>query len=366
MKAFVAELKDKGIAGRLLETSHAFHSPMMDPAVEPLTRLLEKVNLKAPTIPYISNATGKWITPEEARRPAYWASHMRQTVRLAEGIGELLKNPDVILLEVGPGRAVSTFANQHPAKNPNRPALASFPAAKDGELAAMLTALGGLWAAGKAIDWPSFYERERRQRIPLPTYPFQRQRYWIEPMAAKLSALPTTSAVAAQSAPIADLDARRSDASTARNGSSAGRHARPDLGTAFAAPSTKSELAVAAVWQEIFGIQEVGINDDFYALGGDSLLAVQLINRMKKSLGFNPSVPVFSQNPTVGKLAAVADQEGLDLGEPEPAQKRESKGARESISEILTFRASGSRPPLFFLHGDFPGTVFIAAESPSG
>jgi phthiocerol/phenolphthiocerol synthesis type-I polyketide synthase E len=362
IKAFEAELKEKSIAGRLLETSHAFHSNMMDPAMEPLMGLLEKVSLKAPAIPYISDVTGTWITADEARLPAYWASHLRQPVRLADGVGELLKNPDVILLEVGPGLGLSMMANQHPDRNVNRPALASFHAAKGGELTSMLTALGALWASGKVVDWSLLHERERRHRIPLPTYPFQRERYWIEPLPKSRVAVAATDGAQPQHVSVMVAEAGRGDASSARNGSvaseeqmQAARHARPDIGTVFAEPATKAERAIAVVWRQVFGLQEVGIHDDFYALGGDSLLAVQLIDRMKKTLGFSPSIPVFAQNSTVGKLGAVADQQGLDLGEPEPAQKEVPVETRESASELLTFRANGSRPPLFYLHGDFSG-----------
>jgi acyl transferase domain-containing protein len=359
VKAFEADLREKGLGGCLLATSDAFYTTMLDPQIDPLTRLFENVDLKAPRIPYISNVTGQWITPEEAQRPAYWAAHLHQTARLADGMGELLKNPDWTLLEVGPGQAMSTLANQHAAKNPARPALSSFSAGMERELGGMLTALGSLWAAGKAIDWPVFYEGERRSRVPLPTYPFQRERYWIEPLPRKQAERSVTKGAGQRFAPGAIVARQGLAADRVEEGPKAARHVRPDIGTAFVAPSTKTERAIAAIWQQIFGLGEVGLDDDFYALGGHSLLAVQLINRMKKSLGFNPSIPVFAQNCTVGKLAAVADQQGLDLDEarpmPEKATRQPEKAAEETTPELLTFRNKGSRPPLFFYHGDFSG-----------
>jgi acyl transferase domain-containing protein len=177
IEEFEAQLKSKGIASRRLDTSHAFHSAMMDPVVGPFTKLLEKVKFKEPVIPYISNVTAQWITPAEALDPNYWAKHVRQTVRFADGIGELLKDPETALLEVGPGRTLATFANQHSAKTAGRTVLSSFLPSKDQEISQMLTALGSLWLAGKTIDWSSFYAQEKRRRISLPTYPFQRQRY---------------------------------------------------------------------------------------------------------------------------------------------------------------------------------------------
>jgi len=352
VKEFEAELKVKGIAGRVLETSHAFHSSMMDAAVEPLTRLLEKVNLKSPTIPYLSNLTGKWITPAEARSPAYWASHMRQSVRFADGLAELLKNPDVVLLEVGPGRGLGAFANQQPARNANRPALASFSAVREKELAGMLTALGGLWAMGKPIDWLTFYERENRRRVPLPTYPFQRQRYWIEPAAkpaSRVAASEAGSVAVASPKPLA------------------AQHERPEMETTFAAPTSDSERTLAGMWKELFNLREIGLDDDFFTLGGDSLLAMQLITRLEKRLGFRLTVPVFFQNSTVRKLAALYDREkpaqtGSALAPiAAPAERTVAMPAALAISasepapELVAFQEKGNRPPLFFLHGDWAG-----------
>jgi acyl transferase domain-containing protein/pimeloyl-ACP methyl ester carboxylesterase/acyl carrier protein len=201
IEAFEAQLKSKGIASRRLETSHAFHSAMMDPVVGPFTKLLEKVKFKQPAIPYVSNVTAQWITPAEARDPHFWAKHVRQTVRFADGIGELLKDPETALLEVGPGRTLATFANQHSAKTAGRTVQPSFLPSKDREISQVLTALGNLWLAGKTIDWSSFYAQEKRRRISLPTYPFQRQRYCIE----RLTSAPAATAPNAATERNADL-----------------------------------------------------------------------------------------------------------------------------------------------------------------
>jgi acyl transferase domain-containing protein/acyl carrier protein len=203
IEEFEVQLKSKGIASRRLDTSHAFHSAMMDPVVAPFTKLLEKVKFKEPVIPYVSNVTAQWITPAEARDPNYWAKHVRQTVRFADGIGELLKDPETALLEVGPGRGLATFANQHSAKTAGRTVLSSFLPSKDREISQMLTALGSLWLAGKTIDWSSFYAQEKRRRVSLPTYPFQRQRYCLERLTPAPAAT-AQNAVAKRNADLAD------------------------------------------------------------------------------------------------------------------------------------------------------------------
>ena len=174
-------LDEKGLAGRRLHTSHAFHSAMMEPLLAPFTEQVIRVKFSPPELPYISNVTGSWITTAEATDPVYWAKHLRQTVRFADGLERLLKESDPLLLEVGPGQTLSTLARQHPSKASEQVVLNSLrhPQERQPDVAFLLTTLGRLWLAGVRVDWPNFYEGARR-RLPLPTYPFERQRYWIE------------------------------------------------------------------------------------------------------------------------------------------------------------------------------------------
>ncbi len=167
-----------GIECRRLHTSHAFHSVMMEPIIEPFIKEVKKVKLNPPQIPFISNVTGIWITAEQATDPNYWASHLRHTVQFARGISALQQEPNRILLEVGPGRTLCTFAQKHS----DIVGLCSLrhPKEKQSDVAFLLNTLGKLWLYGVQIDWPGFYTNERRYRLPLPTYPFERQRYWIE------------------------------------------------------------------------------------------------------------------------------------------------------------------------------------------
>jgi amino acid adenylation domain-containing protein len=175
------QLVSRGVSVRHLHTSHAFHSAMMEPVLAPFTELLRRVKLHDPQTPFVSNVTARWITAEEAKAPEYWAGHVRQTVRFAEGVGELLNNARNVLLEVGPGQTLSTLARQHPAKSANQVVLASLPLTGDQEPRGILEALGRLWMAGVTPDWQRFYANESRRRVVLPTYPFERKRYWPEP-----------------------------------------------------------------------------------------------------------------------------------------------------------------------------------------
>ncbi|MEH2238956.1 MAG: beta-ketoacyl synthase N-terminal-like domain-containing protein [Nostoc sp.] len=176
-------LTEKGVDCRRLHTSGAFHSQMMDPIIEPFMAQVKKINLQAPQISFVSNVTGTWITVAEATDPSYWAKHLRQTVRFAEGIGLLLQKPEQILLEVGPGRMLSTLARRHPDKAADQVMLTSLhhPQECNSDIAFLLNTLGQLWLTGVEIDWSAFYTHKRCHRLPLPTYPFERQRHWIDP-----------------------------------------------------------------------------------------------------------------------------------------------------------------------------------------
>ncbi|HEX6289409.1 MAG TPA: amino acid adenylation domain-containing protein [Herpetosiphonaceae bacterium] len=175
-------LDERGVATRRLHTSHAFHSPLIDPMLDAFRSQVRQVALQPPTIPFISNVSGTWITAAEATDPEYWVAQLRQTVRFADGIAELMRHHDWALLEVGPGRTLSTLARQQCAPADQRIILTSLrhPQDQQADRATMLAALGRLWLAGVAVDWAALYA-ERRRRVPLPTYPFERQRYWIEP-----------------------------------------------------------------------------------------------------------------------------------------------------------------------------------------
>ncbi|MEA5452795.1 SDR family NAD(P)-dependent oxidoreductase [Leptolyngbya sp. CCNP1308] len=174
------QLETQNIPCRRLKTSHAFHSPLMAGAVAPFRQALSELNLQPPQIPWVSNLTGTWITPEQAIDPDYWVQHLRQPVQFRTGL-QTLSEAQALLLEVGPGQTLTTLARQHPAlKALTKIPSLSHPRDAQDDGACLLSALGQLWLANVAIDWPGFYAHERPRRVPLPTYPFERQRYWVE------------------------------------------------------------------------------------------------------------------------------------------------------------------------------------------
>ncbi len=180
--AFNRELDALGVVGRPLHTSHAFHSAMMEPMLDAFRAAVHRVELHAPEVPYLSNVTGTWITAEEATDPEYWVRHVRRTVRFHDGVGELIGDPNAALLEVGPGRTLRSVVRWHPRKLPGQVMHASLPHARErgDDREFLLNTVGQLWLAGMEIDWKALHAGERRRRVPLPTYPFQRRRHWID------------------------------------------------------------------------------------------------------------------------------------------------------------------------------------------
>ena len=186
LAAFESELNAAGIACRRLVTSHAFHSAMMDPVTEPLAAALGKIKLKPPTIPYVSGVTGTWITAAEATDPQYWARHARAPVHFSAAVRELRGHPDAVLLEVGPGIVLATLARQHGPLGAGQAVVSSLSDgySGSGDYAALMAALGDVWLAGETPDWAAVAGNERPQKVSLPTYPFQRKRFWLQTAAA--------------------------------------------------------------------------------------------------------------------------------------------------------------------------------------
>lgn len=177
-------LEQQGVTSTLLQTSHAFHSHMMEPIVQRFTACMQQISLRSPRIPYLSNVTGTWITEQEATDPGYWAKHLRQGVMFAPGIQTLLEEPSYLFLEVGPGSTLHSLVKELRQAHQRQVVLHSLRHPKDSvpDARFLMQVVGKLWLAGAVVNWEAFYQEEPRRRVPLPTYPFERQRYWIEPL----------------------------------------------------------------------------------------------------------------------------------------------------------------------------------------
>jgi acyl transferase domain-containing protein len=185
MAEFESKLNEKSILYRQVHNGHAFHSRMLDPIVKAFEREVSKVQLNEPTIPYISNVSGKWITANEATSSKYWALHATQTARFNDALQLLWQLDNPILLEAGPGRTLIALALQHPDRSSNpRPVTISsirHQYENESDVEFLLRSVGNLWTSGIDIKWENLCHGDEH-RIPLPTYPFERQHYWLEPI----------------------------------------------------------------------------------------------------------------------------------------------------------------------------------------
>lgn len=180
MEAIFAE---REIDSRRIKIQVAAHSAMLDPILDEFERHLQQVNFMAPKRPFISNVSGSWADPNEVVTPQYWVTHLRQTVRFAAGLETLMQDAGRVFLEVGPGQTLTSLCRQQPAKQKSHGIVSSMRHRKEEVTDDLFiyNALGRLWLNGVDIPWQDYYQDEYRRRIPLPTYPFDHQRYWIDP-----------------------------------------------------------------------------------------------------------------------------------------------------------------------------------------
>ncbi|WP_248001495.1 type I polyketide synthase [Streptomyces sp. RPA4-5] len=158
-----------------LTVSHAFHSALMEPMLAEFTAVLKTLTFAEPRIPIVSDLTGAVVDAEEIRSPEYWARQVRGTVRFADGITHLAGRGVTRYLELGPDGVLCAMAQQSAADAVFAPVLRR----GHEEAGTALRALGRLWAAGVEVDWRAVLPEGRR--VPLPTYAFQRSRFWLEP-----------------------------------------------------------------------------------------------------------------------------------------------------------------------------------------
>ncbi|WP_238521441.1 non-ribosomal peptide synthetase/type I polyketide synthase [Azospirillum doebereinerae] len=195
LQALQARLAGIGVDSRRLHVSRAAHSCTMDSILPAFAEAAAAVTFHPPRLPYVSGMTGERVDATVVSRPEYWVRHLREAVQFADGIGRVLEDPDALLLEIGPGNALGTFAKAHPSADPARPVVASLPHPQqdaEEEDAFLARSLARLWQAGVAVDWEAHGAGEKRRKVPLPTYPFQRRRCWIDPQ--EPTALPSATA----------------------------------------------------------------------------------------------------------------------------------------------------------------------------
>lgn len=264
-------LRQQGIPHRRLAVAHAFHSPAVAAVTDEFAELVADARPRPPTIPFVSNVTGRWITPDQATDPRYWAAQAMRPVRFRAGAALLCREPGRILLEVGPGHTLCKLVReQHAAADGHAiiPSLAEVNAS-DGDDRALASALAKVWLAGGTVDWAGYWA-EPRPRVPLPGYPFQRDRHWIDAPTERPQPQPD----------------KASEPTTADDG-----------------PVDDVTERIRLVWREMLGHDDFGPHDDFFDLGGHSLLAIRVTARLDEVFGVELPVDCLLDARTVAGLA---------------------------------------------------------------
>ena len=348
--ALFLTLEENEIDANKLHISVAAHSDLVEPILEEFETFLQTISFSPPTLPFVSNVTGTWADPDEVQTPSYWVKHLRQTVRFSDGLETLCQRPDLALLEVGPGQALSAFARHHPARDAAQAAVPSsrHPRESVPDLAFILMSLGRLWQAGVPIDWQGFYSEERRQRIPLPSYPFERQRYWLEPaapvtttspqnphavpvMADAVTIQPTSQPVAQPVVqPVAQPATQVANPPITEERSSHAAvpsqpaQSQPVQSQPVMALSRKERIVqeLKSIIVDLSGLDPAGmdVHASFLELGLDSLLLTQASTVVKKTFKVRVSFrQLFEDAPTISALAEFIDGKlAPDAFMPEP------------------------------------------------
>lgn len=317
IERFAADLKIKGIASRLLNTSHAFHSSMMDEVIEPFADLVRSIKLNVPQIPIASTVTGKWLTDAQATDPAYWSNQLRETVQFADALETLCADQKRILLEVGPGNITATLARQQFGVKsiPSIPGISNDNKHRS-EYFSMLESLGQLWLNGIEPDWESFYVNQERKQILLPAYSFDKKRFWVDPFRTE----PTTAQIIRP-----DHVADKSEADT------------------LPQPKTmRKEILIPEIIQileDASGIETQAILPDthFMEMGLDSLSLTQISLSLKKR--FNLPITfrqLMEEHNTVNNLAGFIDAKLPAEINQAPAIRPKSVREHNGANPVLT------------------------------
>ena len=317
-------LARQGIDHSLLNATHPVQFSPDDTKLGSFGEVLYRARLNKPKIPFISNVTGRWITDSQATDPSYWIDHLHKPIRFFEGLSSIFGLGAVVLLEVGPGRTLGVLAQQHPERRGAELILHSLDRAEaqGSDFDSMLRNAGALWLAGFDLDWRGLHSGERRRRIPLPTYCFDRKRYWLDlPVRDDVSSELFQQMVGAQADSL-------SYTSRARVGQPPNENV------------LHLEEEVAQIWRELLGVERVGRLDDFFDVGGSSLLVLRLISQLNRLFEVELRATAVLEASNVAAMAAlvrkfregnvVSEDRGGGLEQERAADNLRSRDQRHS------------------------------------
>ncbi len=308
--ALEARLARVDVAHRRLSTSHAFHSRMLDALLERLANDVRGVRLSPPRIPWVSTVTGEWITQAEATAESYWSRHAREKVRFSDALARLLaEHPSTVLLEVGPGQTLATLAKAPAARAAGAVTFASLRHPEDpgADAPHLLETFARLWASGVAVDWQGHQAEERRRLVALPTYPFERKKYWLD--AGANAPRGAATAVAAK-------EERAATSVSAPDALPAPAPPVPVPGDRRA--RILGEILRTLSEQSGFPESDLSPAANFLELGFDSLVLTQVSQELQKEFGVKISFrQLLDESATPGSLAEWID--GQVVPEAPPA-----------------------------------------------
>jgi amino acid adenylation domain-containing protein len=340
------KLTTDSVETKRIHISVAAHSAQVDPILKDFEKCLQSIDFKGFTIPFVSNVTGEWITEKQATSVEYWLKHIRQTVRFSDGLVTLFAKENRTFLEVGPGQTLSTFARQHPAKNKNQQILATtrHPKELQNDVTFLLKTVAKLWVTGQEFNWNNFYEGKSKRRVPLPTYVFDKKRFWIAKQKNKqqsdfeMAALPSINGVskveeypeidALETALFNDLSNEMTMENSNQNVSNKLiNHSRIDI----------LINEIKTILYELSGLEPEEMDEDstFLELGFDSLFLSQVIikvnNVFETKISFRQ---LFEEASTIQALTGLLDEKlPAEMFQPKPVVVENGNGSANGFAQ---------------------------------
>lgn len=284
-----ALLDDNDIQYVPLNTSHAFHSESCEPILSEFREFVDTFKLNVPILPFISCLTGEFITNEQATSGNYWAKQLRNPVLFRQGISTISKNEDVIFLEIGPNTHLSSLVRQNNDVE-NKKAIITTLGKPDNihDQHKILSALGNMFVIGRNINFQLLQKDLKPCKVSLPDYPFEKKRHWIDFELPRVTGIKSNSIVQPKE-------------SNHINGQSIVAVTK----SLEIEPVENNTGIILNIWKSLTGISEIGLDENFFELGGQSLLALQITTRIKEELNFTISLKSFYDNPTINKLSSI-------------------------------------------------------------
>lgn len=315
MDELIEILNENGITNNKLKISIASHSAMMEEIMDAYEMELSKLQFSVPKYMIVSNLSGKEVLASEITSPKYWLKHLREAVQFSLGISNLLQKKDSVFIEVGPGKTLSTFLRQNKLFNTNHASVTLMRHPKDelNDNQYLMNSLGLIWANGININWINYYENEQRCKISAPGYAFEKTK-----LPAKVDILKVLSSFKLENYQGIEYpgnnteedfhDLTINEAEELIHGEEKNDLERSALTTLYLAPTSSTEKKLCELLEQFFEFNNIGVNDDFFELGGDSLKAIKIINQIHKIFDVELLTSDFFKFNTIRKIAGVIDE----------------------------------------------------------